>query len=233
MYKLLIYHNLYVMHVEKNVCERIFGTLLDIKGKSKDGKKSRDDLQKRGLRKSLWPKVKGQKIFLPPAPHTLSKKEKQTLCHVLFMLKVPDGYSSNPKNHISMEELKFHGMKAHDCHVLMQQLLPVALRHVLPIVVRKTLCKLCYFYRQICAKSVSVESLDKLENDIVETLCFLEKYFTPSFFDIMLHLNVHLVRELRYCGPVAYRWMYPFERYVKLYFLSRQQIFFFKDFDIT
>ena len=121
MQNLLIRHNLDVMHVEKNVCESIFGTLLDIKGKSKDGKKSRDDLQKMGLRKSLWPEVKGKKIFLPPAPHTLSKKEKQTLCHVLFMLKVPDGYSSNPKNHISMEELKFHGMKAHDCHVLMQK----------------------------------------------------------------------------------------------------------------
>lgn len=112
------------------------------------------------------------------------------------MLKVPDGYNSNPKNHISMEDLKFHGMKAHDLHVLMQQLLPVALFHVLPIVVSKTLCELCYFYRKICAKLVSVESLDKLENDIVETLCFLEKYFPPSFFDIMFHFNVHLVCEL-------------------------------------
>lgn len=88
-----------------------------------------------GLRKSLWPKVKGTKIFLPPAPHTLSKKEKHTLCHVLFMLKVPNGYNSNPKNHISMEDLKFHGMKAHDCHFLIQQLVSVALRHVLSIVV--------------------------------------------------------------------------------------------------
>ena len=129
------------------MCETIFGTLLNIKGKSKDGKNSRDDLQKMGLRKSLWPEVKGQKIFLPPAPHTLSKKEKKTLCHVLFMLKVLDGYSSNPKNHISMEELNFHGMKAHDFHVIMEKIIRVALHHVLPIIVRRTLCKLCYFYR--------------------------------------------------------------------------------------
>lgn len=74
--KLLIRHNLDVMHMEKNVCENIFGILLDIKGKSKDRKKLRDDLQKMGLRKSLWPEVKGQKIFLPHAPHTHSKKEK-------------------------------------------------------------------------------------------------------------------------------------------------------------
>ncbi|RVW33032.1 hypothetical protein CK203_101237 [Vitis vinifera] len=43
-------------------------------------------------------------------------------------------------------------------------------------------------------------------------LCLLEKYFPPSIFDIMLHLTVHLVREVRLCGPVYMRWMYPFER---------------------
>ena len=88
-----------------------------------------------GIRRSLWPQDQGKKIFLPPAPHTLSKKEKDIFCGVLFTLKVPDGYSSNPRNHISMEELKFHSMKAHDFHVLVQQLLPVALHHVLPKVV--------------------------------------------------------------------------------------------------
>ncbi|KAI5316530.1 hypothetical protein L3X38_036237 [Prunus dulcis] len=57
---------------------------------------------------------------------------------------------------------------------------------------------------------------DKLEEDVVVTLCLLEKYFPPSFFDIMVHLVVHLVREVRLCGPVYFRWMYPFERYMKV-----------------
>ena len=48
------------------------------------------------------------------------------------------------------------------------------------------------------------------------TLGLLEKYFPPSIFDIMLHLTVHLVREVRLCGPVYMRWMYPFERYMKV-----------------
>jgi len=135
------------MHIEKNVCESIFGTLLDIKDKSKDGKNSHDDLQQLGIRKSLWPQEKGKKIFLPPAPHTLSKKEKEILCRVLFTLKVPDGYSSNPINNVSMKYLKLHSMKAHDFHVLMQQILPVALRHVLPKAVRNTICRLCFIYR--------------------------------------------------------------------------------------
>ncbi|KAL3648207.1 hypothetical protein CASFOL_007631 [Castilleja foliolosa] len=32
----------------------------------------------------------------------------------------------------------------------------------------------------------------------------------------MVHLIVHLVSEIRECGPVHLRWMYPFERYMKI-----------------
>ena len=46
------------------------------------------------------------------------------------------------------------------------------------------------------------------------TLCHLEMYFPPTFFDIMPHLMVHLVREIKMCGPVFLRNMYPFERYM-------------------
>ena len=49
-----------------------------------------------------------------------------------------------------------------------------------------------------------------------ETLCKFEMYFPllPAFFDIMVHLIVHLVREIKLCGPVFLRWCYPFERYM-------------------
>ena len=41
-------------------------------------------------------------------------------------------------------------------------------------------------------------------------------FFPPSFFDIMVHLVVHLVREVRLCGLVYLRWMYPVEQYMKI-----------------
>jgi hypothetical protein len=47
-------------------------------------------------------------------------------------MKVPSGYSSNIKGTINMKDKKFTNLKAHDCHMLMAQLLPVALRGVLP-----------------------------------------------------------------------------------------------------
>lgn len=44
---------------------------------------------------SLHAKEIGSKHLLPAAPHTLSKVKKQTFCHRLFELKLPDGYASN------------------------------------------------------------------------------------------------------------------------------------------
>ena len=41
-------------------------------------------------------------------------------------------------------------------------------------------------------------------------------YFPPAFFDLMVHLIVYLVREIKCCGPAYLRWMYPVERYMKI-----------------
>ncbi|RVX02608.1 hypothetical protein CK203_016440 [Vitis vinifera] len=57
-----------------------------------------------------------------------------------------------------------------------------------------------------------VNDLEKLEEGIVLILCKLERIFPPAFFDVMVHLMVHLPREAKLAGPVSYRWMYPFER---------------------
>ncbi|KAL0543801.1 hypothetical protein IC582_018906 [Cucumis melo] len=43
---------------------------------------------------------------------------------------------------------------------------------------------------------IDVTQVEKLQEDIVITLCLLEKYFPPSFFTIMVHLTVHLLREV-------------------------------------
>ncbi|RVW18016.1 hypothetical protein CK203_112664 [Vitis vinifera] len=169
---------------EKNVCESIIGTVLNIPGKTKDGVKSRLDLLEMGLRPGLAPTFGLKRTYLPPACYTL--------------------------------KLKLNGLKSHDYHALMQQLLPVAIRSVLPKHVRYAITRLCFFFNALCAKVVDVSRLNDLQQDIVVILCLLEKYFPPSIFDIMLHLTVHLVREVRLCGPVYMRWMYPFERYMKV-----------------
>ena len=128
--------------------------------------------------------------------------------------KVPSGYSASIKKLVSMEDLKLIGMKSHDCHVLMIQMLPVAIRSILPNKVRVAILRLCYLFNSIAQKVIDPEGLDALQAEVVTTLCHLEMYFPPSFFDIMVHLIVHLVREIKMCGPVFLRSMYPFERFM-------------------
>jgi hypothetical protein len=47
----------------------------------------------------------------------------------------------------------------------------------------------------------------------------LEKLFPPTFFDVMIHLAVHLPDEALLRSLVQYGWMYPIERW--LYTLKR------------
>ncbi|XP_042460530.1 uncharacterized protein LOC122044052 [Zingiber officinale] len=98
----------------------------------------------------------------------------------------------------------------------LQHFLPIVIRNSLPKYVRYAVKRLCFFFKDIRCKIIDVAKLDKLQSDLIITLCLLEQYFPPSFFDIMLHLTVHLVREVQLCGPVYFRWMYPFERCMKV-----------------
>ncbi|XP_074374712.1 uncharacterized protein LOC141715129 [Apium graveolens] len=211
---LQVRHCLDFMHIGKNVCESIIGTLLNIPGKTKDGMKARLDLQELGVRAELAPQQSGKRAYLPPACYTLSRKEKISFCECLSSVKVPSGYSSNPKNLVSMKDLKLLGLKSHDCHVLMQHLLPVAIRGILPRHVRVVITKLCFFFNAIYSKVIDPLTLDRLQADIIVTLCEFEMYFLHSFFDIMVHLVTHLVREIKICGPLYVHQMYPFERFL-------------------
>ena len=212
---LQVRHCLDVMHIEKNVCESLLGLLLNIPGKTKDGVKARKDMVEMGIRDELAPQeTNSKKMYLPAACYTMSKAEKTMFCEFLHGVKVPSGYSANIKKLVSMKDLKLLGMKSHDCHILMTQMIPVAIRGVLPPRVRHTVTKLCLFFNMIHSKVIDPEKLDEWQSDIILTLCELEMYFPPSFFDVMVHLVSHIVGEIKACGPVFLRYMYPFERYM-------------------
>jgi hypothetical protein len=53
--------------------------------------------------------------------------------------------------------------------------------------------------------------MEKLKRDIPLMLCKLEKIFPLAFFDVMVHLTIHLPDEVLLRGPLQYGWMYPRE----------------------
>jgi len=64
------------MHVEKNVCDSLIDTLLNINGKMNDGPNARLDLIEMNIRGELAPIEMGKHTYLPPACYTMSKDEK-------------------------------------------------------------------------------------------------------------------------------------------------------------
>lgn len=176
------------------------------------------------IRKSLHPirNAFSKPTVIPPAPHTLSLELKRDLCNFLTSVKFPGGYASNISRNPSLKERKLSGLKSHAYHIIMEHLLPLAIR-CWPKSLSGPLIKLSEFFRELCSKELKIVELEKLENKIGVTLCELERIVPPSFFVIMMHLTIYLASEALIARPVRYRWMYPIERY-KIYIFC---VFFF------
>jgi len=203
------------MHIEKNICESLLGTLLELQGKDKDSEKARPDMQHLGIWKDQHPILEKGKNTLPPALYSLSKDDKEILCKFLHEVKFPDGYAANIRRCVDVSGSKLSRLKSHDLHVILPKLLPLVVRNILPEDVVIPLIELSRFFNSLCSKELEVSEIEKLSSSIRETLCRLEMIFSPALFDIMMHLLVHLAEEARLGGPVCYRWMYPVERFLR------------------
>ncbi|XP_074300289.1 uncharacterized protein LOC141631530 [Silene latifolia] len=199
---LLIRHNLDVMHIEKNFFEQMIHTIMDEKNKTSFKPNAQKD-----FKLICKARRKGDMIVL-------KKEEKRVLCNWICSLKFPDGYAPDLSRCVDLKDLRLHGMKSHDCHVFMERLLPVALKHLLPKNEWCAITEISQFFRDVCASTLQIDDMTRLENNIAEIMCKLEKIFPPSFFNSMEHLPVHLPYEAKVGGPVQYRWMYPFERFL-------------------
>ena len=189
MQDLLIRYTLDVMHCEQNVAKNILKTVTG----EKDTVKVRRDLQRRGIRRHLWltpnPRRNGG-MLKPMAPYVLTNDEFDAFANTLESLKPPTGLVSNMAQHIRKK--KFGGLKSHDYHVLMQQLMPLALRGLLQRGPRMGVMRICRVFRKICASVWDPSEIQALHADVARSMALLEIHFPPSFFDVMTHLVITL-----------------------------------------
>ena len=209
-------HNLDVMHIEKNICDNILGTLLNIARKSKDHIKARLDLQELGIRKALHPVLSsdGKYLEISAAIFDMTNEEKDLFCSVLKNAKLPYGSASNINRYVHMKERKVSGYKSHDAHFLLHYLLQFAVKKSLKPEVAIPLIRLGVFLRGMWSKVIDLNDIKRLQKEIIEILCQFETIFPQAFFDIMVHLLVHLCKEIEYGGPANLRSMWPIERYL-------------------
>jgi len=69
----ILYHNLDIMHIEKNMFENMFNTVMDVKGKTKDNIKARLDLMLFCNRKNMELVCDGSRVAKPRASFVLEK----------------------------------------------------------------------------------------------------------------------------------------------------------------
>ena len=170
-----------MMHLTKNLCVNLL-RFIGVYGKPKDSLEAQQDLQEMKEQGNLHlEKTDDRCQYLSPASYTLSKEEKESMFECLDSIKVPSGFSSNIKRIINMQEKKFLNLKSLDSHVLMTQLLSVALRGILPLHVRLATVKLCAFLNAISQKAINPDELATLQNDVVQCLVSFELVFPHSF----------------------------------------------------
>jgi hypothetical protein len=209
---LLVRHVLDVMHCEKNISENILKTAFG----EKDSLSVRADMQARGIRAHLHLEPTGpnrDRFYMPDAPYVLSGTDQAKVLRVLKNLRTPTNYVASL--HTKISKGKLSGLKSHDYHILMQQILPLCFRKVANKAMAGAVIRLSRIFRKLCAKTINMADKQQMLADCAETMCMLEKEMPPAFFDIMSHLPYHLVEEVFLCGPVHTRWMYPYERYFK------------------
>ncbi|GJR16174.1 hypothetical protein Tco_0798826 [Tanacetum coccineum] len=153
-----------VMHIEKNVLESILNTLL-MNDKSKDTAKARQDLKRLGIRSGLWlGQNKNEKCSKPQAAYSFKPEDRKKFCQFIKGVKLPDGFGSNFKHKVTDNDTNITGLKSHDCHIMMQRLLPYGLQQYLPLDVAKPLIELCLFFKQICSQTLMVDDMLKAQS---------------------------------------------------------------------
>lgn len=61
-----------------------------------------------------------------------------------------------------------------------------------------------WFFHDLCARTIQISDLDRLQADIIIILCKLERIFPHAFFNVTIHLVIHLLHEAKVTSSVGY-----------------------------
>ncbi|GJU08356.1 hypothetical protein Tco_1124786 [Tanacetum coccineum] len=61
---------------------------------------------------------------------------------------------------------------------------------------------------QIFSRTLMEADMVKAQSQVVDILCNLELIYPPAFFDVMIHLVIHLPQEALEGGPIPNRWIF-------------------------
>ncbi|MCO5585826.1 hypothetical protein L7F22_039759 [Adiantum nelumboides] len=65
-----------------------------------------------------------------------------------------------------------------------------------------------FFFGWITSKEIDISSIAQKKRECIELLCLMKKELPISFFDIQVHVLIHLVDEIEIAGVVSTRLMF-------------------------
>lgn len=142
------------------------------------------------------------------------KDHKLQCCQVLKDAKLPSCLATKLNGLICLQPPGLQIKKTYDYHIIIQYWLSIMVQHAYPKCreLRRALLQVSLYFNIICSKVLVREHVQAAKDMIAEALCMLAHYVSTDFFDISIHLMVHLADQALLCGPSNYIWMYPFER---------------------
>jgi hypothetical protein len=99
-----------------------------------------------------------------------------------------------------LDTIKFTGLKNHDCHVVMELLLPVAFRDFLPNEVREPLTKLSIFFKELFGTEIDPILLAQLEKKCDFHHMQVREQQFPDWFQNKVLFNHELDSKIKNIG---------------------------------
>ena len=122
------------------------------------------------------------------------KIHKMKCCQVLKDAKLPSCLGTRFGSLVTIQPPTLHIKKTYEYHIFMQYLLPIMVQHAYPKLreLRRAILQVSLYFNIICSKILVREHVQAAKDMISEALCVLAHYFPTDFFDISVHLMVHL-----------------------------------------
>ena len=150
------------MHIEKNIAATTMGFLLG----ELDTVAVRKDAESVGVMEGihLVRQGDGSKYLKPHALYVLRPDEKKVVLETIKSVRTPTDHCANFDKLVNLEKGKVQFMKSHDWHILLQEILPVAIRSSLPPGPRDAIIRLGHCFKRFCEKVIDRRSISHLVN---------------------------------------------------------------------
>jgi hypothetical protein len=97
-------------------------------------------------------------------------------------VKVPSSYLTNVSRLISLPDLKVaSGVKSHDYHILLTQMIAIGIQNILPINVREAIMNFYFFSMQLGPKVLSEEAFKSLKKGTMKFMLSRNVFSTCLF----------------------------------------------------